>query len=102
MGSSRRPLLDDNFVTGGVRYEDSYPGHEQHARMVIRVTLAGYMPVLAVLDTASPWCVLNPQIVDIIAPAIEPGYRPKQPIVIRGIEYYGEIVRLLMRLDAEI
>lgn len=59
-------LLEDPapFASGAVSYSDSYPGEEKSRRIVVLVTVAGQTSTPAVVDTGSPWCILDPEIAE--------------------------------------
>jgi len=54
------------------------------------------------MDTGSTWCILNPNIVTLLGDMVEETYKPTEPLIIRGIRYEGRLVRVAIRLYAEV
>lgn len=73
---NKGPVLFDRarnpFATGVARYFDADTMNRQPPRVVVQVQprpLTNH--ILAILDTAAPWCILRPQIGDLIADELE-------------------------------
>lgn len=95
-------LLRGGFASAITRYIDRYPGQEQHARMVVPIKLQNMRhPVLAIVDTGSPWCVLDPEIARQAGVSGQTEYISKRPINIRGDEYKGKLFRTRIGLQIE-
>ncbi|MCI0694015.1 hypothetical protein L0337_18660 [candidate division KSB1 bacterium] len=88
-------LFKNNFVIGSLSYSDRYPGHEQHARIVVFVATE-HNPeskIPMIVDTGAPWCILVPDLADDWG--LEPVaiYEPKMKINIRGYDFDGRLAR---------
>lgn len=95
-------LLNGNFASAFTRYMDHYPGQESHARIVVPIRLENMRhPVLAVVDTGSPWCVLDPEIARQVGVSGQAEYISKEPIEIRGYKFQGKLVRMGISLEVE-
>ncbi len=73
---NKGPVLFDRarnpFATGVAQYFDADSTSRQPPRVVVQVQpkpLTNH--ILAILDTAAPWCILRPQIGDLIADELE-------------------------------
>jgi hypothetical protein len=95
--------LLDTFAQGAVKYDD----HSHHGSndSLVRIVLPIYLadesePLSAILDTGAPWCVLNPMEIQRIANKAVPLYAPDEPLLIRGIAYFGWLYRVPIRLEA--
>lgn len=94
-------LVSGNFARGVTRYRDNYPGEAQIARMVLPVTIEGSVVVHTILDTGSPWCILDPEIADQAGVMTNVGYEPEQKLLIRGVWYRGKLLRMGISLEAQ-
>ncbi len=90
------------FATGVARYSDNLPGRVSAAHMVLTIRIGGVITTQAIIDTGSTWCILNPDIVAILGDVVEETYVPTESLVIRGIRYQGRLVRVAIRLPAEV
>ena len=97
VGKDRRP-----FATGGARYRDSdsaIPGYG--ARMYIQVRPEPLpFAVLAMVDTAAPWCIFRPEIARILGDHLEamPG---EAKLSTRLGEFRGTLYRGLLTVLAQ-
>ena len=96
-----QPLISGNFAQGVARYWDYYPGEEQSARVVLPVTLEGYLTVPVVVDTGAPWCILDPEIARPLGLAVQAGYASRRKLSIRGMLYEDKLLRMGISLQAE-
>jgi len=94
-------LIDGNFAADITSYEDYYPGQEQSVRIVLRITAAGSLTVPAIVDTGSPWCILDPAMVELIETRIEAAYAPNERLLIRGTLYEGRLLRIPISIPTE-
>jgi hypothetical protein len=94
-------LLSGDFVQGVTSYRDHYPGEEQAVRVVVPITIEGRLVVQAILDTGSPWCILDPEIARQVGVAVEMGYEPERKLLVRGIWYSGKLLRIGISLEAQ-
>jgi hypothetical protein len=88
-------FFKNNFAVGSLFYSDHYPGHAQHARIVVFVA-PEHNPeskIPMIVDTGAPWCVLDPDLADDWG--LEPiaVYEPNMKINIRGYEFDGRLAR---------
>jgi len=86
-------LFDCGFAFGSVTYIDRYPGDEQNARIVVSVTIAGGHTTPMIVDTATPWCILDPEIAEALG-LMADSYAPSRRLTIRGTPYQGMLVRV--------
>jgi hypothetical protein len=91
-------LVAAEFSTGVTTYEDSYPGDEGNARIVLSVSIEGRLSTQAVVDTGAPWCVLDPELARQVSVSAEAGYTSTTRLRIRGISYPGSLHLMLIRL----
>ena len=89
-----------SFAVGAVHYEDRYPGHAEHARIVVEVSLAGRLNTQAVVDTGSPWCIIDPEMAGALGGVIEDTGHEER-LTIRGDAWPGRLGRLQIGLRAE-
>jgi hypothetical protein len=90
----------ETFTQGATYYFDHY-GDDDLARLVLNVYLADQPEaVSAIVDTATPWCVLKPTLLAEIVDKTEPIRPLNRPLNIRGIIYTGWLYRVPMRLEA--
>jgi len=90
---------DDRFASGYTTYTDHYGGEVQNTRIVLPLYV-GTLLVSAVVDTATPWCILNPAIVEQMSPnSMERVGEDRQNI--RGIKYEGDLIRTNIKLHAD-
>lgn len=53
-------MLPPNFVTGACKFADTAPGTPYEARIFVPVRLTGLeVDVIATVDAAAPWCLLE-------------------------------------------
>jgi hypothetical protein len=90
------------FATGVAHYSDNLPGRVSSAHIVLTISLGGAITTQAIVDTGSTWCILNPDIVAFLGDVIEEMYAPTESLIIRGIRYQGRLVRVAIRLRAEV
>jgi hypothetical protein len=90
------------FATGATHYSDHLPGRVSVPQIVLTIRLAGTFTTDAIVDTGSTWCIFSPDIVALFEPMIEDTYAPQLPLVIRGNSYRGRLVRVSVRLPAEV
>ena len=69
--------------------------------MVLTIRIGGIITTQAILDTGSPWCILNPDMVAILGDLVEETYVPTESLVIRRIYYQGRFARVVIRLLVE-
>ena len=86
------------FATGLARSSDNLPGRVSAAHMVLTIRIGGIITTQAILDTGSPWCILNPDMVAILGDLVEETYVPTESLVIRRIHYQGRFARVAIRL----
>jgi hypothetical protein len=91
-----------SFATGSARYVDAdpeYPGTD--ARIVVRVGIDRiHDPVLAVVDTAAPWCIFEP----VVAAALRRTFLPSDEGVVLSTRlgrFGGTLYRGSITLVAE-
>jgi hypothetical protein len=93
-------LVDGGFAVGWTLYDDCYPGDEDNARIVLTVTIAGNHSIPMIVDTGSQWCILNPELAEAWGLMSAALYAPSRRLGVRGIFYYGTIVRAPIVLQA--
>jgi hypothetical protein len=93
-------LIAPGFAVGSARFEDRYPGDERNARIVLTATLEGGPSMPMIVDTGTPWCILNPELADAWGITFQETYRPSEQLNIRGIPYTGRLVRAAIVLKA--
>ncbi len=94
-------LIDTNsFASGAAHYADQYPGDERNARLVLAVTIANRATVQAVVDTGTPWCILDPEIVERLEDAVL-FTENLRDLMIRGERYDGRLGRVEITLQAD-
>jgi hypothetical protein len=93
-------LFDTQFVVGATRYLEHYPGHAD-PRIVVTVSMGGRHTFPAVVDTAAPWCVLDPEIADVLHDLILDEDATTRLVVIRGMEYPGKLIRVLLGVQVD-
>ena len=101
MARFTQTLIDSGFASGVTRYEDHYPGYEESARVVIEVHVESGYPVPAIVDTAAPWCVLDPEIVQRLQAFGPVDYDPTTRLIIRQGSFEGRLLKLNLSLQAE-
>ncbi len=95
-------LLTGDFASAFTHYADHYAGEEEHARMVVPIRLKNVRhPVMAIVDTGSPWCVLDPEIVRLVGVSGQDEYVSKEPVKIRGYKFQGKLFRMGISLQIE-
>jgi hypothetical protein len=93
-------LLSVSFQ-GAVQYRHTYPD-ENHARIVISARFEDADFIIPVIvDTAAPWCILDPQLAEEIGIDYRAEYELEVPLNIRGNAYYGWLCTIPITLDAE-
>lgn len=90
------------FAGGAAEYSDYYPEKaEEGPRIVLYVYLANQkMPTPFIIDTGSPWCVLDPAEFEKMADQADSIYDTS--LNIRGESYDGRLYRLFICLPAVI
>jgi hypothetical protein len=85
---SQIDLIPKGFAQG-VQFYSDYDPSQPHSRIMIPAKFGNLPPTSAVLDTGSPWCILNPY----DAPYLDIDYRsigqPYENYIIRGVRYNG-------------
>jgi len=94
-------LISNEFAIGVIRYRDSYPGQNQITRIVIPVVVAGRLAVPAIVDTGSPWCILDPELVAQLGLVEATSYTAEEKLIVRGIGYGGRLLRMGLALQAD-
>ncbi len=94
-------LVSGEFASGVIYYQDSYPGQEQSARIVFPIVVAQTVPLLTIIDTGAPWCILDPTMMSDLGLIREENYLSETTIVIRGIYYQGRLQRTDITLPAD-
>jgi len=96
-------LFKTNFAVGSLIYSDHYPGHEQHARIVVFVAPEQNpdATIPMIVDTGAPWCILNPELAEVWG--LEPIgiYEPSRRINVRGHNFDGQLARGNILLQAK-
>ncbi len=100
MTTTKLPLGLERFACGAIEYSDYY-SDDLHPRIVVPIHLGSLpLPVLAVVDTGAPWCVLDPALLEELGYNVERLQPTRRPLNIRGIAYSGWLYRVPIRLDA--
>ncbi len=94
-------IAQGDFATGAVHYSDQYPG-DSSARIVVEVTIEDHFPVQAIVDTGGPWCILDPEIAEVVSPDSGLDFQLPQPLKIRGMDYHGMLRRMRITLAADV
>src|SRR5689334_213687 len=94
-------ILKCGFASGITHYDDHYPGHEHYARIVVVVSTASVPNIPAIVDTGSPWCILDPELVLLGETTDLQGDAYTTKLVIRGESYEGKFIRTTLTLDAD-
>ena len=94
-------LISGQFATGVTHYKDNYPGDEKSARIVLPITIEGHVTVSAIVDTGAPWCVLAPEIIELLRPMVHARYESEDTLMVRGMSYEGQLLRLRVGLEAQ-
>lgn len=94
-------LISGDFACGAMYYADRYPEHEQTNLFVIPVIIVAHQQKAhAIVDTGSPWCVFDPNIIDFGAIQDDDTIQ-RERLMIRGTVYEGRLLRVGVRLDAD-
>jgi hypothetical protein len=59
-------LFASGFASGMAHYADHYPGQYDTARIVVLISIGGLPPMEAVVDTGAPWCILDPNVAELL------------------------------------
>jgi hypothetical protein len=97
-----RQLFATDFVVGVLSYQDTYPGQAETSRLVLPLILTGQITIQAVLDTGAPWCVLDPEVAEMVITPDLATYAPRERLLIRGTRYDGQLCRIRFNLIAEV
>src|SRR5436309_7792153 len=100
MPSFTQTLLDSGLVVGATRYLDRYPGHAD-ARIALLVSLAGRLTIEAVVDTGAPWCILDPNLAELIHDQIVAEETTFTTLAIRGVVYTGRLIRVRVGVQVD-
>ena len=87
------------FVSGMMRYDTAYPGRDDAERIVLTLGVESIANTQAIVDTGSPWCVIDPEIADL--GEVEEEYESTIKIKVRGMDYTGTLIRSTITLEAE-
>ncbi len=87
---------------GAMRYYDNCSDYEEKlARIVLHIYVGDYQDSIpAIIDTASPWCILNPSIFEIEEVKNCAVYPTDVNLLIRGERQKGKLYNLPIRLEA--
>ncbi len=86
---------------GAMHYHDYYPGDETQERIVLNIYVGDYPQFIpAIVDTASPWCILNPSIFEIEEVKNCAVYPTDVNLLIRGERQKGKLYQLPIHLEA--
>lgn len=91
-------LIAGDFATGVTYYEDYLSQQDNSARMVLNVSVDRRLTIEAVLDTGAPWCILDPALFNQFGLAGITSYDPKIRLIVRGIPYTGQLLRMSIGL----
>jgi len=94
-------MLTPDFVRGMMQYTDRFPG-DHETRIVLLADFGNtgsFTP--AILDTGSPWSILNPKLADTLGLDYQTTAITHSKLRIRGYLYDGWLSRLLIALVAE-
>lgn len=95
-------LLTGDFASAITRYTDHYAGEEEYARIVVPIRPENvHYPVLAVVDTGSPWCILDPEITKQVHVSGQSEYVSEGSLRIRGDKFRGKLFRMGISLQIE-
>jgi hypothetical protein len=95
-------LLEGEFASAFTSYLECYPGQVEHTRIVVPIRLEEVpYPLMAVVDTGAPWCVLDPNVARQVGIPGRDRYTPEEPLRVRGIQYSGRLVRMGIGLPVE-
>lgn len=94
-------LVAAAFSTGVTTYEDSYPGDEGNARIVLSVSIERRISTQAIVDTGAPWCILDPELAREVGVSDDGGYTPATRLSIRGFSYTGSLHAMSIGLRDE-
>lgn len=94
-------LISGNFASGATSYEDYYPGQEHTTRIVLPIVITSRLIIPAIVDTGAPWCILDPEVAEVLETAIQATYTPSEKLMIRGELYEGRLLRMSLSLQAE-
>ena len=95
-------LLSGGFASAMTRYTDHYPGDEKLARIVVPLRLQNVRyQVLAVVDTGTPWCILDPEIAERVHVSQRAEFLFEDTLRIRGDKFHGKLFRMGMSLQIE-
>ena len=95
-------LIECHFATGVATYEDSYPGEEEHPRIVLTVVVEEQLTIQEVVDTGAPWCILDPEVAQEIGVSADMGYTAGKKLLMRGGSYSGAFHRMSIGLRNEL
>jgi hypothetical protein len=59
-------LFASSFASGMAHYAGHYPGQYGTARIVVLISIGGLPPMEAVVDTGAPWCILDPNVAELL------------------------------------
>jgi hypothetical protein len=94
-------LFDSGFVSGMARYADHYPGQYDTARIVVLIGVAGLPPLEAVVDTGAPWCILDPNVAELMDEITHDDGAQPQALQTRWGTVEGRLHRVTISLLAE-
>ena len=99
---------------GAIYYRDRCSKEPRYERIVIDLLLEGKYPYEAVIDTASEWCILHPELAALIEESIVDSFAVGQSrkrgsqagdtprFNIRGVPYEGRMARVNLTLVASL
>jgi hypothetical protein len=90
-------MLDPDFVCGAASFIDTW---DENSRIVIPARF-DEKPVLAIVDTGAPYCILAPDVANHIGVDREAGYRPERGLSTRVGVINGWLCRVPVTLEAE-
>jgi len=91
-------MLEADFVSGTVKFLDKWDGN---SRIVIPVNFSG-KPILAIVDTGAPYCVLASDVADEIGIDRSAGERLKRPMVTSLGRHNGWLCRVPVTIEPEL
>jgi len=95
-------LGPDKFARGRVKYLDYLGDSLDTARIILPVTFGDRVRTFAIVDTGSPWCILNPQEAAILNIDYSKEGQKISRFVLLGWQGAGWLCEIPMILKAEI
>lgn len=95
-----KSLFASEFATGAAEYRDAYVG-DSAARLVLAVSINDGEFVDVIVDTGSPWCILNPETAK-ASNIFDTAILVENSIwEVRGISYSVAVTRTTISIPAE-